>query len=341
MHCQNCGLILPDGTPSCPECGMRFAKPRPASGLAPAVEGPAAAPEPAAVPRPPQDAPEPAPIRRRHIGLAVGITLGVLALLAAAAGTVFVMLPDLAATTTTTPPVSTRVTPSASAESTPAAIESTATPESVVTTFYATANAGDFAALAALVTSDAQATVEPGALRGWKSTTFTVARSTVGTATASVYGHESRRQLGSTTRGVKFTLLRVDGAWLIKAWQAVDDGIINGAVPSTGQGITGPDLTAGTARDVVSTLLQARQKGDAESIRLVTTAQFQAANADAWLDGVDNSQDFTAFSISSIKKTGSAYVVTVLESWNSGDRTATYTVVLQAGRVLVDSWTSK
>jgi hypothetical protein len=34
-------------------------------------------------------------------------------------------------------------------------------------------------------------------------------------------------------------------------------------------------------------------------------------------------------------------VVTVVEAWNSGDETATYTVVESGGAVLVDTWVSK
>jgi len=74
---------------------------------------------------------------------------------------------------------------------------------------------------------------------------------------------------------------------------------------------------------------------------VLTTAKFQQTNADAWLDGVDNTPYFTAFSIKSAKAKGETYVVTVAEQWNSGAETATYTVIDQDGKILVDSWTSK
>lgn len=343
MHCQNCGTVLPDGTPSCPTCGMHFAEPRTAQEPGQPTVLPPGDTAPVQDPPPAQDEPEPAPARKRRLWPGIAIVLGVLVLLAAAAATVLLRLPSQPTPPASMPPAYAPVMPQVSTETSgaPGSSVSTATPESVVTTFYATANAGDFSALKALVTSDTRSAVDPGAFKRWKSTTFTIARTTVNGGSASVYGHESRREFGSSTLGVKFTLLRVGGTWLIKGWQAVDEGIINGAMPSSGQGITAPDLSADVARDVVTTLLEARQKGDAASIRLVTTAKFQAANSDVWLDGVDNSQFFTAFSIRSLKKKGAVFVVTVLESWNSGDETATYTVVLQNGSVLVDSWTSK
>jgi hypothetical protein len=320
MYCQNCGTVLPEGTRSCPEC-----------------ETPVAAP---------QSQPESAelPLKEKRTGLL--ITLSVIAILALTGATVaaaLLLVPSTGAASAVPAGAYAPVMPdtSSNASATVTASSETSAAEAVVTEFYDAINARQFPALLALVIPNTRSAVDPRAFKGWSTTTFQIVRAVITTDSAYVYGHESRRAFGSKDLGVKFALLRVDGVWLIQNWQAVDEGAVNGAMPSTGAGMSGTPLTDATARDIVSSLLKARQVGDAETIRLLTTAKFQDKNAATWLNGVDNTPYFTSFSIRSVKKSGAAYVVTVREQWNSGAETATYSVISAGGSILVDAWTSK
>ena len=213
--------------------------------------------------------------------------------------------------------------------------------EHVVTALYSALNASDTAAARSLVTSDTQHAVDVGVFRQWSYTTFQVARSVIETDTAFVFGHESQRQLGAKTLGVQFTLQRVGGHWLIKGWDEADEGTVNGAVPSSGLAAGPIALDEVTSKDVVSTLLQARQVGDTATIEMLTTAHFQAVHTGDWLDGVNRSQTFTAFTIASVRKKGSTYYVTTKENWDAGIETGTYGVVMVNGTILVDTWSEK
>lgn len=313
MQCPTCGTVLPEGTAVCPTCGEALAQPT-ATPTAPSPEDPS----------------------RGQTALLVGLSAVALVLLGVVvAGVVLLVVPAYRTRT-----------PVGRAESTPASVEPTATTsereqsaaEALVTGFYGAVNSKDFGALTSMVTSDTTPAVAPSAFRDWKPTTFGVARSVIGSDSASVYGRESVRALGGKDKGVKFTLARVGGAWLIKKWQAVDEGTVTGAMPAGGQAGGVLALTDATARDVVSTLLQARQQGDPSVIRLLTTVKFQEANAETWLDGVDNAESFTGFTIANVKKQGSRLKVTVKETWTSKVRVSTYTVVMNKQTILVDGW---
>lgn len=323
MYCQNCGTALPDTASFCPDCGTSV----------PAVHEPATSATP------------PAKAKRKHTGLIIAISvIAILAVTGATVAAALFLVPQKAATSSGVPKGAyAPVMPDTSSEASAAAMASTeaSAAETVVTAFYDAINAGQFPALLALVIPDTRSAVDRGAFEGWSTTTFQIVRTVVTTDSAYVFGHESRRAFGSKDLGVKFALLRVDGVWLIQNWQAVDEGAVNGAMPSTGAGLPATAFTDATARDIVSSLLKARQVGDAETVRLLTTAAFQTKNAAAWLDGVDNTPYFTGFSIKSVKKSGAAFVVTVREQWNSGAETATYRVIEAGGSILVDTWTSK
>lgn len=366
MQCPGCEAPLPDDATECPACGSTLAPPvppgEPRAGKpsdAAAIGGPrveahaeAEAPADAGTSSEPHGEPETQPsgpgrrAKRRTARVATTIAALVVAMVAMNVVGVVFLLPT-APTTTKMPPAYAPVkvntsfidTGTLSPEDAQALEASAAV--SVVVTFYETIDAGDFAALGALVTSGTQSEVATGTFKSWEPTTFTGVRSTVESDTALVFGHESRRAFGSKARGVKFTLRRSEAGWSIQSWEAVDEGAVNGAMPSSGQGAGATALTAETSRDLIDTLLQARQKGDADTIRLLTTARFQKANGAAWLDGVDNSAFFTKFTITSVKKRGRAFAVTARETWNSGIETATYRVIEAAGSLLADTRTSR
>jgi uncharacterized RDD family membrane protein YckC len=212
--------------------------------------------------------------------------------------------------------------------------------QAAVKEFYDNINGGDLEKVGSILTDDAKAGIDPGAFQSWQPTTWEFARSVVDGTTAYVYGREHPRELGGETGGVKFTLTKVSGTWLIATWNAVDEATVNGVQSSSGQGTGATTLDETSARDIVTKLLQARQKGDANAIRSLTTAKFQTDNGDVWLDGIDNSPYFTSFTIQSATQSGSAWTVTASEAWNSGAETGTYTVIDQSGTILVDSWSS-
>lgn len=327
MQCQQCDSTLPEDADLCPECGAPSATARPIV--------------PEEWQRPGKRSDRTARARLRT-GIIFALVIGSIPVLIAGAAFVLLFFVPMNRSTTLAPAVSVQPTSTPSVEATvpetPEAAKAAA--ERAVTAFYEALDSGQpTAAVAALLTTDTKPPVGKGALKVWTQTTFTIVRSTLDGNVSHVYGRESTRTLGSSARGVKFTLLRRSGAWLIDSWQAVDEATVNGAMPST---VAAPGtLSETTARDVVSSLLKARQAGDAETIRLLTTAAFQKAHAAAWLDGVDNSSTFTGFTIRRVKPSGKSYVVTVREAWISDPRTATYRVIESAGAVLVDAWTSK
>jgi cytoskeletal protein RodZ len=309
MDCPQCSTALPDGVDACPECGAPL--------------------EYRSLPRRRDRR------KKKHTGLVVGLLIAVLGLLGVlVAITAPYVLPGLrrgpaspapsAATATGT------TTPTSAEESAAAA---------AVERFYATVDAGEVAQVPALMTSETASTLSRSVFKGWTTPTVEVVRSVVVTGTASVYARETTRALGSSDRGVKFILRLVGSAWLIESWQPVDEGTLTEAAPSAAA-TAALALTDATSRDVVGTLLQARQQGDAGTIRMLTTAKFQKANP-AWLDGVDNSQSFTSFAIVSAKQGRSTFVVSTRETWSGGSVDSAYTVVLKNQSILVDAWSKK
>lgn len=213
--------------------------------------------------------------------------------------------------------------------------------EAAVKEFYDNINGGDLEKVKSLVTDDTKSAIDPGAFEGWTTTSFEFARSVIDGNTAYVYGREDPRRFGGETGGVKFTLNKVGGSWLIETWSSVDEATVNGVMPSSGQGSGAKTLDDASARDIVTKLLQARQKGDAETIRSLTTAKFQTDHGDVWLDGTPAGEAFPGFNIVSSTQSASGWTVKVSEEWISGIETGTYTVVEQKATILVDSWTTE
>jgi len=270
------------------------------------------------------------------------VALAAFVVLGAAGATGFIhMLPTLRASMVTTTRSSSAQTTGSVEPTMTAADKDQIAAESVVTALYSALNASDTAAARSLLTSDTQNAVDVGVFRDWSYTTIQVARSVIETDTASVYGQESQRQLGSAQRDVKFSLLRTGDRWLVTNWQAVDAGALSGAVPSATVVAAPIALDEANSKDVVSTLLQARQAGDAETIRTLTTARFQSAYGATWLNEVNNSVEFSSFTITGVRKKGDTYVVSALESWAEQIQKSTYGVVMQNQTILVDTWSAK
>jgi hypothetical protein len=264
----------------------------------------------------------------------------VLLLLLAAAAAVLALMP--ARTSSSTSPAYAPVYPKISPATTAGIdVSDNTAAENVVVAFYDRINAGDYAAVRKLVADDTKSAVDKGAFAKWTTTTVEVAQSTVDGNAAEILVRESVREFGSKDRGVKFVLGKIQGVWLIRTWTGVDEATLNGAAAASGAGAGATTLNEATARNLVSTLLKARQGGDAATIRVLTTQKFQEDNAAVWLDGVDNTPYFTAFSIKTAKAKGATWVVTVTEQWNSGAETGTYTVVKENSAILVSAWSSK
>jgi len=221
--------------------------------------------------------------------------------------------------------------PTASVEPTVPVDPDRAAIEAAIRGFYAAVDAGTSVTVSPYVDPKGRHGVVPHAVDASGSTTFTIARAVIGTGSADVYGRESRSVIATTGAEVEFRLHVIHEEWLISSWRvARADTMPTQALA----------LTSGTAKDVVDTLLQAHQVGDATTLALLTTERFRAAHS-SWLDGVDRSSLLISWKIGAAKREGAAYTVTVKELWKPTPLTSAYTVIMSGGQILVDAWSWK
>jgi hypothetical protein len=361
MKCPECGADVPVGAKFCTSCGASMPEPEAAAteSATPVAPVPPAVPstEPPAVPQvvppayappataaPAAYAPAPdatAPVKKKsRVGLIIGIVLGVLLLcfVCGGVGTLyyFGMLSNSGSTSTGSETTSGTPAAEPGTGAVDAEVEAAG---SVVNDFYAAINATDMEKLKALVTEELRVGAEPSAFEGWESTTFEFTRGWIEGDSAFIVGRESIQQYGAGDNGgVKFTLVRNGDGWLVSGWQPVDTPQVEGQdTTGSSTGIPGP-LSDATARDIVTQLLEARKIGAGNVVRRLATKGFLADNGDTWLDGIDNSETFTAFTITAVKVTGSTATVTVTETWPEGDMPTTYGLTVVGGNVLVDTW---
>lgn len=224
------------------------------------------------------------------------------------------------------PPAS--IAPTASVEPTaPPVNPDRAAVEEAIKGFYATIDAGESVTISPYVFSEGRGGNVPADV-GTGTTTFSIARAVVGSGTADVYGRESRSVIATGSAEVEFRLRHVDEKWLISSWRVARETTL---APQALR------LSNVTARDIVGTLLQARQVGDATTVRMLTTERFQLRHA-SWLDGSDQSALLIDYRITGAKKQGKDYEVTVTEGWVAESLRSTFTVIIGNGEILVDAW---
>ena len=212
----------------------------------------------------------------------------------------------------------------------------------VVTGFYSAINTADMAGIKAAVDAELQSQIDPGAFEGWNATTFEFTRGWIDGDAAHIVGRESSQAYGSGAGGgVEFDLTRATGTWLISGWHPVDTTQVEGSdTTGSSTGLPGV-LTDANVRDLIAQVLEARQTGAANIIRRLSTEGFLTDNGEVWLSGMDETEFFTKFKITSVKIAGSTATVKVTETWVDGSQAATYGLVEQNGAALLDSWTVK
>jgi hypothetical protein len=347
MVCPQCGADIPDDARFCPICGADVS---PASEAAapttatPAAAPPAAAP-PAAQPYAPTTPTAAAATPKKKRGLVIAVVVVVALLLCCAGGVAAAFF--VPAIRDRMPWAGKQDTPSKPA--TPTSKPSTTAPgkddaeikaaAEVVSAFYAAINSGDLEKIKSTVVADVASQIDAGMFEGWTNTTFEYTRGWIEGTSAYIVGRESQQQYGAGDNGgVKFSLEKSGSAWLISDFQPVDTTQVEGSdTTGSSTGIPGP-LNEKTARDLLTQFLQGRQTGAGNIIRRLATEKFLSDNGDVWLDGIDNSEYFTKFTIDSVKISGKSATAVVTETWPDGTFPNTYTLVEQNGAVLVDVW---
>jgi len=370
MFCPQCGTEMPDDARFCPACGRDMAadaaaaptEPLPAQPEVPAAPAPSQpqyAPPPVAptapmpvVPAAPQGyapppvapVPVPAPPKKKSGLVIAAVVIGLLLLCCGigVAAALFVpaireRMPWAGTSGESLPPATSTVTPTKPGGA--ADDKDIQAAQAVVEEFYRAFNAGDLEAIKATLAPDVASEVTADWFDVGTQSTFEFTRGIAEGGTVTIYGRESEAAFGSGgDGGAKYTLIDVNGQWRITAWSGADRTQIEGSdTTGSSSGVTGT-LTEASARDLVTRLLDARMKGNANLIRQLTTAGFQSAYGDIWLDGRDNSEWFFKFRITKVVVSGDSATVETSEDWNSGTEGAIYSVINQDGVLLVDTW---
>jgi ketosteroid isomerase-like protein len=272
------------------------------------------------------------PARKSKAGLVIGIIIGVFALmgLCSIAGGLFAFRSYMGSQGSSE--VRT-VSPSAGgAGSSDSA--GAKTPEAGVDAWFAAVAKGDLAAAKKTATSDFAAVIDESTFEGRDpKTSYRITDTSVDGDIATVDVQESPTdapaQLATT-----FTLKKqADGRWLISEYNVSATG-----EPATGSSSGGSSSTASTfgradAMAVVDQMLGGLTGtvplSDAQA---AATDRFKGENPD-WI------QHASAFSykITDAVQEGDVWIVTTQETWQSGDETGRYTVIIANGKGLVDA----
>ncbi|HEX9092700.1 MAG TPA: zinc ribbon domain-containing protein [Coriobacteriia bacterium] len=368
--CPKCGRDMTAASPGATSVMPPAAQPTAAM---PVVPPPAAAPAvtatyappvatayapPPGGPVPPGAPAGPAPAPKKKIGMIIAIVVIVLLLLCCCVPVAIALfvpaVRNMLPFGTQPPPVTTTQTPSTATTSTGTGTGTAPTTEPsqqealeiaaaqrTVEEFYAALNAADLDAVKATWAPEMAADLDAGWFEGWQNTTFEFTRGWLLDGKVTIIGRESIKQFGSgDDGGVKFTLRGVNGKWVIENSTGVDRTQVEGSdTTGSSSGVSGT-LNEATARDLVSQLLSARQSGNANLVRQLTTESFQTQYGDIWLDGRDNREFFLSFKVTGATISGDTATVQTSEDWNSGTEAGVYTVVSRNGALLVDSWGS-
>jgi hypothetical protein len=322
MFCPQCGTDMPDDAQFCPTCGRDM------------TAGASADAQPTA------PMPVLAPPKKKR-GLLIAVVIIVVLLLLCCGGVAAALL--IPAIRDRMPWAKPSVVTSQPTPATPSAAANDADIQAatkVIDAYYAGINAGDLEAVKALVTEDTKAGVDPGAYEGWSKTTFEYTRGWIDGDTAFIIGRENPQAAfgsGDNGGGVKFTLIKTAGAWLIDTWNGVDAAQVEGSSTAGSSGGLPGSLTEANATELIRQLLEARKIGAANIIRRLASERFLKENGDVWLDGFNNSEYFS-FRITSAKVTGTTATVLVSETWPDGETPTAYGIIEKSGAILVDSW---
>lgn len=213
----------------------------------------------------------------------------------------------------------------------------------VVEDYYNAIAAADMDAIQACLAADVADQMDADWFEGWdSSTTFEFTRGALDGDKVTVYGRESVRAYGSgDDGGVKFTLIKEDGKWRITAWATADRAQIEGSEKTGSSSGAKASLSEASARDLVTRLLEARQAGNSNAVRQLTTEHFQSKYGDIWLDGIPTKEYFPLFEVTGVSISGDVATVTTTEEWISGTESGAYEVVTEGGALLVNEWDSQ
>jgi ketosteroid isomerase-like protein len=372
MFCPACGNQVPDDSAVCPYCGNDMAtarqvtqamppQPQPTQVMPPPQQAQPAPPPPPPGTFPQQPAPggypPPAPgqwvdpqtgypvapgtpgaviagappARKSKAGLVIGIIVGVFALmlLCSIAGWFgFTRYVQQVTQSGSSPIESTQ--PGAAASDSAGA----KSPEAGVDAWFAAVAKGDLAAVKKTATSDFAAVIDESTFEGRDpQTSYRISGTNVDGDVATVDVQESPTDAPAQLATI-FTLKKqADGTWLISEYNVTATG-----EPAAGSSPGGSSSTSSTfgradAMAVVDQMLGGLTGtvpvGDAQA---AATDRFKGENPN-W---IEHASAFS-YKITDAVQEGDVWIVTTQETWQSGDETGKYTVIIANGKGLVDA----